>query len=203
MGKLSQKKQAMAEQVVRESIHEAVLEVLSSQGLEKLTMQQVATEAGIATGTLYNYFKDKDAVLVYTAQRLFEQIRELLSAVADRELGAKAKLTEMILTEFEFFHQNMPYFQFLDQAQIFCKMDTSIKREHLREEIGIIRRVIEQGIAEEVFEGVDPETTADFFHRAIVGTLCVRPEVDAFDPNVEAKSLVRMFMSILEPRKET
>lgn len=199
MGKLSQKKNAMAEQVVRESVYEAILQVLSQYGFEKLTMQQVAAEAGIATGTLYNYFKDKDALLVYTAQRLFEQIREGLAVVAERRISAKKKLMELVLSNFRFFHQNMVFFQFLDQAQIFCKIDVSVKRNHVQEETGIIGRVIEEGIAEGAFKAVDVKTTADFFHRAIVGTLCVRPELEEFYPEKEAKSLARMFMSILEP----
>ncbi|MCE5184684.1 MAG: TetR family transcriptional regulator [Planctomycetaceae bacterium] len=55
MKKFVEKKQALSEQAVRDSIAQAVLVVLGSQGLEKLTMQRVAAAADIATGTLYNY----------------------------------------------------------------------------------------------------------------------------------------------------
>lgn len=47
-----------AEQLIREQVYSAVLQVLSEYGLEKLTVQRVAAAANLATGTLYNYFKD-------------------------------------------------------------------------------------------------------------------------------------------------
>ena len=198
MGKLAQKKQAVTEQAVRESVYEAILQVLSDHGLEKLTMQKVARAAGIATGTLYNYFKDKDALLVYTAQRLFDQLRGVMVQACRKPLGADDKLMELIRSDFHFFYQNQAYFQFLDQAQVFCKMDMVIKHQHVSEVRQVIAGVIESGIREGVFKAVDVATTADFFHRAIVGTLCVRPELEAFDPEFEAQSLVKMLMAILK-----
>jgi hypothetical protein len=120
-----------------------------------------------------------------------------MASIAQGEQPAQEKLMKLIRSEFRLFHQNIAYFQFLDQAQIFCKMDKAIKRHHVQEVTEIISRVIEQGIAERVFKKVDVTTTAEFFHRAIVGTLCIRPELEDFDPDREAKSLVRMFMSIL------
>lgn len=198
MGNISQKKQALAEQVVRESVYQAVLCVLSEYGLERLTMKEVARAAGIATGTLYNYFKDKDALLVYAAEELFEQLYELQLAVKEKRLKARRKLEEFILTSFMFFNQNIVYFQFLDQAQVYYKMDISIKRNRVKKEIIVIGQIIEQGIADGVFKKVNTRTTADFFHRAIVGSLCVRPELGDFVPEKEARSLAKMFMMILE-----
>lgn len=198
MGKLSQQKQAAAEKVMRESVYRAVLEVFSDCGPEKLTMQKVAAAAGIAIGTLYNYFKDKDALMVYAAQRLFEQNLRVMSDIAEAPQGARAKLMLLIQSEFRLFHKNIAYFRFLDQTQIFCKMDPALKRKHVKAITEIIGRVIREGIEEGTFKKVDVPSTADFFHRAIVGTLRMRPELENFDPDREAKSLVRMFMSILD-----
>jgi hypothetical protein len=49
MGKISQQKQVFAEQLIRESIYSAGLQVLSEYGLEKLTVQRVAVAANLAT----------------------------------------------------------------------------------------------------------------------------------------------------------
>lgn len=184
--------------MVRESVYRAVLEVFSDCGPERLTMQKVASAAGIATGTLYNYFKDKDELMVYAAQRLFEQNHRLMSDIAAERRGGKAKLMQLIRSEFRLFHENIAYFRFLDQAQVFYKIDLAIKREHVERITEVIGRVIEQGIAEGAFKNVDVPSTADFFHRAIVGTLRMRPELGDFEPDREAKWLVRMFMSILD-----
>jgi TetR/AcrR family transcriptional regulator, repressor of fatR-cypB operon len=49
-------------------IYTATLKLVRANGLAGITMQSVAKEAGIATGTLYIYFENKDELIV----RLFD-----------------------------------------------------------------------------------------------------------------------------------
>jgi AcrR family transcriptional regulator len=44
-------------------IYKATLNLVKANGLSGITMQMVAKEAGIATGTLYIYFKNKEALI--------------------------------------------------------------------------------------------------------------------------------------------
>jgi AcrR family transcriptional regulator len=44
-------------------IYKATLNLVKATGLSGITMQSVAKEAGIATGTLYIYFKNKEALI--------------------------------------------------------------------------------------------------------------------------------------------
>ena len=44
-------------------IYKATLNLVKANGLAGITMQMVAKEAGIATGTLYIYFKNKEALI--------------------------------------------------------------------------------------------------------------------------------------------
>jgi len=46
-----------------EQIFEAALQLLNEEGLSGLKMQKLAQQAGVAAGTLYIYFKDKEALL--------------------------------------------------------------------------------------------------------------------------------------------
>jgi AcrR family transcriptional regulator len=45
-------------------IYKATLSLVKATGLAGITMQMVAKEAGIATGTLYIYFKNKEALIM-------------------------------------------------------------------------------------------------------------------------------------------
>jgi TetR/AcrR family transcriptional regulator, repressor of fatR-cypB operon len=45
-------------------IYTATLTLVKQNGLAGITMQSVAKEAGIATGTLYIYFKNKEALII-------------------------------------------------------------------------------------------------------------------------------------------
>lgn len=197
MGKFSQKKQAFTEQLIRESVYTAVLQVLSEYGLEKLTIQRVATAANLATGTLYNYFKDKDALLVYAAIRIFDQLRQRQTEVTLTLTPPLKKLQAFVEATFEFFNKNIAFFRFLDQAQVYCKMDLAVKHDHLDQETRLLTSIIQEGIENRDFKPVNAQYTANFFHRAIVGTLCINPEVGEFDPGKEARHLTKMFQAVL------
>lgn len=62
--------------------------LLGEQGPASLTSTAVAAEAGVATGTFYTYFADKDALLA----ALFARRLDELAAVVDAELSAEALL---------------------------------------------------------------------------------------------------------------
>jgi AcrR family transcriptional regulator len=54
-----------------EHIYKATLELVNEKGLAGITMGEIAKEAGLATGTLYIYFKSKDELVnaLFTACR--------------------------------------------------------------------------------------------------------------------------------------
>ena len=197
MGKLSQQKQELTEQLIRESIYSAVLQVLTEHGLDKLTVQRVAAAAHLATGTLYNYFKDKDALLVYATVRMFDTLRQRQREAIDGVKSPTRKLQAFVEATFFFFSSNIGFFQFLDQAQVYCKIDMQVKHEHVNTEVNLLAGIIEEGMKNGDFKPVHPAKTAVFFHRAIGGTRCINPESGAFDAGKETTSLTKMFTSVL------
>jgi AcrR family transcriptional regulator len=60
--------------VTVEAIHEAVIQVLLSEGLTKLTTTRVAERAGVSVGTLYQYFPNKQALLFAVLVEHFEEV---------------------------------------------------------------------------------------------------------------------------------
>ncbi|MBS1565823.1 MAG: helix-turn-helix transcriptional regulator, partial [Bacteroidetes bacterium] len=46
-----------------EQIFAATLRLVEEIGVAGITMRQIAREAGMATGTLYIYFKDKESLI--------------------------------------------------------------------------------------------------------------------------------------------
>lgn len=53
-------------------ILDAAIEVISKNGFQRTTIKQIAKQAGIADGTIYNYFKNKEAILMGIIARLSE-----------------------------------------------------------------------------------------------------------------------------------
>ena len=62
----------------RQIILDAAIDVIVEQGFQRTTIKQIARKAGVADGTIYNYFKNKDAILFAIVERLTEaELREL------------------------------------------------------------------------------------------------------------------------------
>ncbi|MDA1381037.1 TetR/AcrR family transcriptional regulator [Plesiomonas shigelloides subsp. oncorhynchi] len=60
----------------RQQILQATEVVLATHGFQGLSMHKVAREAGIATGTIYCHFKDKEDLLVQLCNTIRDRIAE-------------------------------------------------------------------------------------------------------------------------------
>ena len=66
---------------------EATLQVLVQVGKERLTTTRVAERAGVAVGTLYQYFPNKSSLLQAALRRHFEGVAGAIFAVCASEQG--------------------------------------------------------------------------------------------------------------------
>jgi AcrR family transcriptional regulator len=58
----------------RMEIAKAAIDVLSAKGFERTTIQEIADAAGIGKGTIYEYFKSKEEIIIYTGNALFDSM---------------------------------------------------------------------------------------------------------------------------------
>ena len=73
----------------------AALNVITSLGLEGLTVREVAREAGFTTGALTHYFESKDQVLIAASEHAAEQVRGQMDEVA-LEPSAREALRHLV-----------------------------------------------------------------------------------------------------------
>ena len=64
----------------REQIVKAATKLFSEQGYYLTTIQDIAREAGISVGLIYQYFKDKDDVLFLTLKLVLETYEKVIPA---------------------------------------------------------------------------------------------------------------------------
>jgi TetR/AcrR family fatty acid metabolism transcriptional regulator len=85
-------------------ILEAAVRVFARQGFYQSTVAKIAREAGVADGTIYLYFKNKDDILVqffsFRAKQVFESFREAVDR-ADSSLDKLRNLVRRHLAEFQ------------------------------------------------------------------------------------------------------
>ncbi len=73
-------KQARARATV-DAILEAAFQVLDSDGKAKFTTSRIAQRAGVSIGTLYQYFDDREAILLEMSQRYSDALRERITNI--------------------------------------------------------------------------------------------------------------------------
>jgi TetR/AcrR family transcriptional regulator, fatty acid metabolism regulator protein len=85
-------------------ILEAAVKVFARQGFRQSTVAQIAKEAGVADGTIYLYFKNKDDILIhffsFKAKQVFDRFREEVARGAD-SLEKLRNLIRVHLGEFQ------------------------------------------------------------------------------------------------------
>lgn len=75
-------------ETARAAILDAAEELIATRGLQGAPLVQIARRAGVAVGTLYNYFTDRDALV----QALFETRRATLRPAIRAAITANAQL---------------------------------------------------------------------------------------------------------------
>lgn len=96
MSRLSEKKKVMLKRVTQEILCQAAAPILETEGLQGLTMEKLAKTAGVAKGTLYNYFQDKRTIVYSVAERNMKEVLRKLQDL-DAEQKSPGSLLEMSL----------------------------------------------------------------------------------------------------------
>jgi TetR/AcrR family fatty acid metabolism transcriptional regulator len=127
-------------------ILEAAIKVFARQGFHQSTVAQIAKEAGVADGTIYLYFKNKDDILVqffsFRAKQVFESFREQV----DRAQNSLDKLRNLI-------HRHLAEFQRDKDGAIVYQVETHQNSRLAEAQIkemsqtyrDIIAEIVEQG----------------------------------------------------------
>jgi AcrR family transcriptional regulator len=109
-------RRAQNKQAIRKRIVSAALNLFQTKGFEATTTRAIARKAGIAEGTVFNYFKTKEDIALH----FFEQeVDQAIAAVRENPRLRKAPLEEKLFTlvhsQLEFL---APYERFIGAAFI-------------------------------------------------------------------------------------
>ncbi len=84
----------------KELIRETAIEVIANMGFHHATTDRIAAEAGISVGTIYNYFRSKEAILEYIFEVELDKRRAYLKKIQQESLSLRDKLERLLTMHF-------------------------------------------------------------------------------------------------------
>ncbi len=187
----------------RAAILRAAVEVFAKRGYVGARMREVAERAGVADGTLYLYFRGKEALLIATLEEHAEAFITRARHDAARLTDPRDKLAAVVrrhLMSLERDRALAHVFQIeLRHSRRFLRQ---VALGQVAEYLGLLERIIRDGTASGRFRAdVPPEVSARAFFGAVdelvTGwVLAARPRPLA----EQAEPLLRLLLQGLEPR---
>lgn len=90
-----------------QKILEAAVVVFSERGFFQSTVSQIAKKAGVADGTIYLYFKNKDDILVQFYEYKTRQVFKRFRRAVDQAASSEEKLRNLVRTHLEEFQKDI------------------------------------------------------------------------------------------------
>jgi AcrR family transcriptional regulator len=172
MGDLVQRRKAMAEEMMRGAICDAASAVLAQVGFAALTMDRVAEAAGVSKGTLYNYYLDKDALMVAVIDRAFAAVATAMDDALARQDTHRRKLAEAVRLVLTGVEERRALGRAICSSELPPRLDADLRAKKLRVRqrfVGILHGAKEAG--ELAVEGRSPEELGRFLRMLLDGII--------------------------------
>jgi AcrR family transcriptional regulator len=130
----------------RNEVAQAAWQVIVREGLDRTSMRAIAQELGSSTGVVTHYFRDKDALILFALERVFEHVLADMKIAAQGQPGIEG-LAQMICTALPLEMSDK------DDWKVWVAfLGYSIGREHLvqehRKRYDLLRQIIAQELAD-------------------------------------------------------
>jgi AcrR family transcriptional regulator len=154
----------------RQSIQEAVIRLMCREGLKSVTMERVAQEVGIAKGTVYLHYRDKQELLDAVKESSLAPLRERLDEILrTRGMSAERKLHSYATRYLSYFDERRDLFRILLYEREVTRVQNSrYSADTYKHRLDEVARVFREGIRDGSFREVDPHRVAAMFVEANV-----------------------------------
>ncbi len=149
----------------RREILEAATRLFGSQGYHGTSMNEIAREAEFSTGSLYNFFENKEELYFTLLREKVELLEEKLEHVYSGEGGVEEKLSSFAKTTIAYLKQEKYFFLIMmEHGESFQKSSKGEFSDMLREKhesyLGNMVKLMEQGISQGILKPLDPNGLA-------------------------------------------
>lgn len=126
---------------------DAAVSIIAQNGYHQAQVSKIAKEAGVADGTIYLYFKNKEDILISVFQEKMAVFADYVKEILEMELTASEKLYKMIENHFRVLHddRNLAIVTQLELRQSSKELRYRIN-EVLKEYLALLDALLREGI---------------------------------------------------------
>jgi AcrR family transcriptional regulator len=142
-------------EAVKDAILDATDRLLARFGYRKMTVEDIAVEAGIGKGTIYLHFASKEEVVLSHVDRIVDRLKQQhLAIIARSEITAPERIRQMLLARVLFrFDSIQHYTQSLNDLLAALRPGLLARRaKYFEEEARIFAEVLAEGRASGEFQ---------------------------------------------------
>ncbi|RJP69125.1 MAG: TetR/AcrR family transcriptional regulator [Candidatus Abyssobacteria bacterium SURF_17] len=147
----------------KQRIVDAALAIAAAKGFEQATTAEIAQQAGVAEGSIYNYFRTKDDLLIHMVGQYASSFLRQLEDEVGEEQDALKKLERLISFHIRFFTQEGNIFQVIYGKTPGTRVRMArIIRVAIVPYVSILEGIIGEGIRQGKIRKLNPQVAASF-----------------------------------------
>lgn len=161
--------------VKKNGLMSAAVRVLSREGASALTMDDVAMEAGVAKGTLYVYFKNKQDLLKELVETAIAPMVDELTAILESNDSPKDRLILMTQRHLSYFDEHRDFFRiFVHDRMTSIQRMKRYRNNRYQTFVNAIAKVLQTGIEHGEFRSLDPYKVASIWTESNIAMIHLR-----------------------------
>lgn len=187
----------------RDLILRASEKIIASSGIQGLSMQQVANEAGVAAGTIYRYFKDKNELILELRKDVLAHVAAFI--LEDHQLGTLEQRFKRIWLKMHHFGKqrsptNLSYEQYAHLPEVNSEEIRNIELTLFAP----LRLLFEEGITTGIMQPLHPRALyALSVEPAMTIARTIRRGLIQYEPHEIELACELCWQTILIPIKPT
>ena len=154
----------------------AAEDVFTKKGFNEARMDDIAEETGLSKGTLYNYFKSKDDLVIAILDRIFQREFKTFERADVSSMNASDTIwlfVDTIVKDIKYFLRAMPVaYEFLALAFRNKTVQKALK-VYVNRYMNILVPIIQSGIDSGEFKKVEPQEVAIAMGAVLEGTILI------------------------------
>jgi AcrR family transcriptional regulator len=164
----------------RDQIITTARQLFGERGTTEVSMDEIATQAGVARSTVYVYFANRDELLQACLQSMYDQLKETIFARFEGSVGPLERLRTLLLAVFERIDESPAFFRLAmaTQATAGSAGSAAVGGTLMLiglDMMGLLEEIISSGIDQGLFRSdLDRERGIVLIGQHIYGAISVR-----------------------------